>query len=297
MTPLVLALPGSEPAARRLARALKARLGGIEMRRFPDGETYLRLKAKVAGRRVIVVAELDRPDDKFLPLLFLASAARDLGARNVGLVCPYLPYMRQDKRFKSGEAVTSTCFAGSVSRAFDWLVRVDPHLHRRKSLSEIYSIPSTVSHAAPLIARWIRDHVPRPILVGPDAESAQWVAAVAERAGEPYTVLSKQRLGDRSVRVSPFRLDGGGKRTPVLVDDIVSSARTMIEAVKQIRNRGGVAPWCIAVHALFVGDAYRQLREAGAGRIASCNTIRHRSNAIDVTELLAKAVGDRPASS
>lgn len=296
MKPLVVALPATGPIAARLAHVLKAQLGGVESRRYPDGETYLRLKAKVAGRTVIVVAELDRPDDKFLPLLFLGSTARDLGAEKVGLVCPYLPYMRQDKRFKSGEAVTSAYFAQHISRIFDWLVTVDPHLHRRESLSEIYSIPSTAVHAAPLVARWIREHVPQPILVGPDGESAQWVVAVARQAGAPCTVLRKRRLGDRSVRVSPFHLEGGRRRTPVLVDDIVSTARTMIETVKQIRAQDGAAPWCIAVHALFVGDAYRQLRTAGAGRVVSCNTVQHRSNAIDVTGLLAAAVRNRLAA-
>jgi ribose-phosphate pyrophosphokinase len=290
MIPLVLALPGSEAIARRLARAFGGKLGTVETRRFPDGESYVRLKAKPAHRPVIVVAALDRPDEKFLPLVFLASVARDLGASEVGLVCPYLPYMRQDKRFHAGEAVTSTYFAGAISRVFDWLVTVDPHLHRRKSLSEIYSIPAVAMHAASLISEWIRDNAPRPILVGPDSESAQWVAAVAKLADAPFTVLTKRRLGDRSVKVSPYHMDDGAKRTPVLVDDIVSTARTMIETIQQIRAQGGARPWCVAVHGLFADDAYNELRRAGAGRIVSSNSIAHRSNGIDVTELLAVGV-------
>lgn len=71
---------------------------------------------------------------------------------------------------------------------------VDPRLHRRKSLSEIYSIPAVAMHAAPLVAEWIHDNVPRPILVGPDTESAQWVAAVAKHAQALLTVLKKRRL-------------------------------------------------------------------------------------------------------
>lgn len=290
MKPILLTLPGAELTARRLARALGAALGVVEWRHFPDGESYVRVRTRLANRKVVVVAELDRPDDKFLPLLFLASAAHHLGARTVGLVCPYLPYMRQDKQFMSGEAVTSTCFARSISAAFDWLVTVDPHLHRRKSLSEIYAIPSVAVQATPLIAAWIHDHVQRPILVGPDSESAQWVAAVALQADAPYTILRKRRLGDRSVKVSRLYFDGRGKPTPIVIDDIVSTGRTMIETVKQIRSQGGAPPMCIAVHPLFVGESYRELRRAGAGRIVSSNTIRHRSNTIDVTEPLATAI-------
>ena len=107
----------------------------------------------------------------------------------VGLVAPYLAYMRQDRRFKPGEAVTSREVAQLLSGAFDWLVTVDPHLHRYTSLAEIYRIPTHVTHAAPLISQWIKANVPRALVIGPDSESEQWVSAVASEAGAPFTVL------------------------------------------------------------------------------------------------------------
>jgi ribose-phosphate pyrophosphokinase len=288
MTPVVAPLPGSEALASRLRAALGARLGVVESRHFPDGETYLRLKSVVRGRPVVVAANLDRPDGKFLALEFLARAARDLGATGVGLIAPYLPYMRQDKRFKPGEAVTSDYFAALISRSFDWMVTVDPHLHRRTALSEIYSIPGEAVHAAPLISRWIRDHVRAPLVIGPDVESTQWVDEVARDAGAPYRVLTKQRYGDRRVKVSSLQAaatDG----TPVIVDDILSTARTMIEAVKTVRSRTGKAPYCLAIHGIFADDADRGLKRAGVRSVITCNTVPHPSNRIDVTPLLADA--------
>jgi hypothetical protein len=100
--------------------------------------------------------------------------------------------MRQDRRFQPGEAVTSQIFARFVSSRFDWLVTVDPHLHRIRSLEEIYTIPTRVVHAAPLLAEWVASNVSRPLLVGPDQESEQWVAEVARRAGAPH--VSSPRL-------------------------------------------------------------------------------------------------------
>ncbi|WP_164119514.1 ribose-phosphate pyrophosphokinase-like domain-containing protein, partial [Stenotrophomonas maltophilia] len=85
---------------------------------------------------------LAQPNEKILPLIFAAATARELGAARVGLVAPYLAYMRQDRRFNPGEAVTSRQMAHLVSGAFDWMVTVDPHLHRYSDLSEIYSIPT-----------------------------------------------------------------------------------------------------------------------------------------------------------
>ena len=160
----------------------------------------------------MLVCTLDRPDDKFLPLVFAAAAARDLGAHGSALSAPYLAYMRQDRRFQPGEAVTSTYFAKLLSSQIDWLVTVDPHLHRRGSLAEIYSIPTQVMHAAPLISDWIRSEVKMPLLIGPDSESEQWVAAVARDAGAPHVVL--QKIAAWRPRCRGFRARGGALARP-----------------------------------------------------------------------------------
>lgn len=287
--PLIFALDATDPLRAGLAAAIGAEAGEIETRRFPDGETYLRYATPVAGRQVILLRTLDRPDPKALPLVFAAETARDLGAASVGLVAPYLAYMRQDRRFREGEALTSASFAALLSRALDWLVTVDPHLHRVADLSEIYRIPALAVRAAPALSAWIAREVADPIVIGPDEESEQWAAEVARAAGAPHTVLRKVRRGDRDVEVTPpdpARLRG---RTPVLVDDIVSTARTMIETVRHLRAAGAAAPVCIAVHGVFAEGAHDALLGAGAARVVTTNTIPHISNAIDVTGVLAAA--------
>ena len=140
--PLLIAMPGNEHQAADLAAALGFDLGHIETRQFPDGETYLRFITNPEGRSIALFCTLDHPNDKMLSLIFAAATARELGASKVGLISPYLAYMRQDRRFKPGEAVTSRQTAQLLSNAFDWLVTVDPHLHRYGSLSEIYRIPT-----------------------------------------------------------------------------------------------------------------------------------------------------------
>jgi len=289
--PILFALGEHQEFARRLAVRLDAEFGALEVRRFPDGETYLRYRTPCEGRAAILVCTLDRPDEKFAPLIFAAEAARNLGAAAVGLVSPYLAYMRQDRRFETGEAVTSTYFARAISTVFDWLVTVDPHLHRHASLNEIYTIPTRTAHAAPLIADWVKTEVDRPIFIGPDAESAQWVGAVADGAGAPCVVLEKLRRGDREVEISVPNIGRWLDSTPVLVDDVISTGRTMIETIGRLVRAGMRGPVCIAVHGVFAGSAYRDLLAAGASRVATTNTIPHESNRIDVCELISGAVG------
>lgn len=289
MKPQVMALPGNEDFANRVAAQLGADKSEISTRHFPDGESYVRLVGEPTKGDVILVCTLDRPDDKVLRLLFTAEAARDLGARRVGLVAPYLAYMRQDRRFQPGEAITSATFARLISGSFDWMVTVDPHLHRRSSMAEIYSIPVGVCHAAPVLSAWIKAHVPHPIIIGPDAESEQWVSAVAAEAGAPFTVLDKVRRGDRDVVITVRGIEQWSDRQPVLVDDIISSGRTMEMAVRQLIARGCAAPVIVGVHGIFAEDAHQRLLAAGAAQIVTTNSIAHLTNGIDLTELVADA--------
>jgi len=286
--PLLIALPGNETLTQSLAGLLGAEIGHIELRAFPDGETYLRFTTDLLERRIALVCTLDRPDAKMLRLLFAAAAAKDLGATQVGLVSPYLAYMRQDRRFKPGEAVTSREVARLLSEAFDWLVTVDPHLHRYGSLAEIYRVPTRVAHAAPLISEWIKANVPQALVIGPDSESEQWVSDVANAAGAPFTVLEKVRHGDRDVEITMRDLDQLGARTPVFVDDIISSGRTMAEAARLVVGRTTQRPICIAMHGLFADHSDQLL--AASARLVTSNTVVHPSNALDVAPLLAPNV-------
>jgi len=289
MSPILFAMPGNERLAEQLCTTRCWESGNLQTRQFPDGESYIRFLSDIKGRDIAIVCTLDYPDQKVMPLYLAASIARELGAKRVGLVVPYLAYMRQDARFHVGEGITARHFARLVSGVCDWLVTVDPHLHRILDLGEVYTVPSRVVHAAPAIARWIAANIERPLIIGPDAESEQWVAEVAG-TNYPFTVLQKIRRGDHDVEISVPDIARWHDRTPVLVDDIASTARTMIGAVSHILAAGAAAPVCIAVHPIFTGSAYTALQAAGVARIVSCNTILHETNEIDLCESVAAAM-------
>jgi ribose-phosphate pyrophosphokinase len=276
---IVLWMPGCERLA-GMACDLGATAGRVEVHRFPDGEQRVRIGPVLRGEDVVLAGSLDWPDHTLLPLLFAASTARDLGASSVGLVAPYLPYLRQDRSFQPGEGVSARYFAALLSRAADWVVTV-------------FTVPAEAVHSAPLMGEWIRTQVRMPLILGPDAESMQWVASIARLAEAPYAVLAKSRAGDRNVVVTLPDLDRYAGRQPVLVDDIISSGATMAAAIRALRSAGWPAPVCLAVHALFAGGADEALRDAGAEDVITCNTVAHSSNALDVRGLLAGAVSRR----
>lgn len=286
MKSVVFAMPGNELLATEIAVAIHAENGEMTVRKFPDGETYVRVLSDVREKEVIIICSLEHPDEKLLTLYFLSRTLKSLGAEKICLVAPYLAYMRQDIAFNPGEGITSGYFASLISGFADALITIDPHLHRRHDMSEIYSIPAIAIHASSLISGYISRYVSNPLLIGPDAESEQWVSEVAGESNAPYVVLEKVRLDDRAVQVTIPFLEKYRNHTPVLVDDIISTAGTMIETVKHLKQAGMQPAVCIGVHAVFAGNAYHDLVNAGVQEVVTCNTIFHQSNRIDVAQLI-----------
>ncbi|MDX0524798.1 ribose-phosphate diphosphokinase [Sinorhizobium medicae] len=289
MTHVLLPFPLQRTLADAIAPLLGSRAGRLDWRRFPDGESLVAIDEALAGVDVALVVSLRNPDELALPLRFAAATAREFGARSVGLIAPYLAYMRQDKRFNPGEAVSAPLFARFLEESFDWLVTADPHLHRNPELSGLYKIPVRRVATALLVADWIRDNVPDAVLIGPDSESGQWVSDIANRAGVPYQVLTKNRRGDRDVEVSLPSIGAARGRTPVIVDDIVSSGRTAIETLGHLKRLGLPPAVCVVIHPVFAEDAYEQLRAAGPARVVNTDSIPHPSSAISIAGLLAQA--------
>ncbi len=286
MKKIYFALPGNETLTNQLIQKEGAEKGLAEIRQFPDGETYIRILSEVKDKNIVLVCSLNNPDSKLLPLYFLSKTAKELGAKSISLIAPYLAYMRQDTSFHPGECVSSTYFASLLSSFIDTLITIDPHLHRRNSLDEIYSIPTKMEHAAPSISKWIKNNIENPLLIGPDQESEQWVSEVAKNADAPYLILSKMRHGDRNVTISIPQVEQFIDYNPVLIDDIISTGRTLIATINHLKATPMKAPICIGVHAVFAGNAYQEISKAGAKKVITCNTIFHESNQIDISDLL-----------
>lgn len=281
----LIPMPGNEASAADLAALLKGEVCPLTVHTFPDTETAISFETKPQENSALICT-LDRPNEKFLPLTFAARTARELGAQRVGLVAPYLAYMRQDTRFTAGTAVSARLFAGELSKTFDWIVTVDPHLHRIRRLEDIFNVPAKKAHAAPAIAAWIRQHVSDPIIVGPDSESSQWIREVAQSCNAPFFALKKTRVSDHDVVIALDR-DIARAGQPVLVDDIVSTGETMAQAIQLLHTKFSERAICIAVHAVFSAGAYDRLEKAGAKKVVTTNTISHSTNAIDIRDALS----------
>lgn len=292
--PIVFGYPGSSVLAQSLAQHLRAPKGEVQFDHFPDEESYVRIKSNVAGKDVIIVCSLHRPDSKFLPLIYFALTAQELKANQILLVAPYLAYLRQDKRFNSGEALSAVYFGQLLSQHFDYLITVEPHLHGDLAMEDIFTIPALGISAAPVIRDWVQTNVNWPLLIGPDQASLELIDQVNQALDAPTSVFTKKRLTGFSVTVEYQDLSEWQQYTPVIIDDIISTGHTMLETLKHIVDQGLPPAICIGVHGIYANHAYTKLRQNHVKDIITANTIQHESNGLDVTELIATKI--RPKS-
>lgn len=287
--PLLLHFAEDQAQAERLAQATGFVLAQVVRHRFPDGELKLRLPPQLP-KRVVLLRSLDHPNEKLVELLLVASTARALGASHLTLVAPYLAYMRQDIAFEAGEVVSQRVVGRFLAGLFDAVITVDPHLHRVATLQE--AVPVTraiVLSGAPLLADLIAHHHAKPLLVGPDEESAQWVAHAAAQHGFDHAVCLKVRRGDRDVQIALPDIDVHG-RAVVLLDDVASSGHTLAAAARLLLAAGAASVDVAVTHALFAGDALQLIQDAGVGQVWSTDCITHTSNAVSMAEPIASAL-------
>ncbi|MGJ0485703.1 MAG: ribose-phosphate diphosphokinase [Methylomicrobium sp.] len=285
----VLAFSDYLPPARRLATRLGLPLAEVEVHHFPDGESFIALPSDLP-EHVLFCRSLNQPNDKLIELLLCARTARELGANRLTLIAPYLCYMRQDFANRPGVAVSQRHIGRLLAELFDDVITVDPHLHRIDRLQQAIPLDHAVSlNATVPIAEFLKQKLDNALLLGPDSESRQWTAALADLTGFAFQVAEKVRLGDTQVTLKLPEADYC-KQPVVIVDDMASTGRTLARAAELLKEKGASEIYTVVTHALFCDDAERVIREAGVEALWSTDSIPHSTSCIMLDGLLANAV-------
>ena len=260
---ILLYWPEYESIALSVADKADMDCGALHIHHFPDGESLIRIDHGVKNKTVFLFASMAPPNDKLTEFILAATTARDLGAHRVVIVAPYLGYLRQDIRFHAGESVSAEIIADILSTSIDALVTIDPHMHRITDLNDIYHCDTFVLHADQVLADWISANFNRPALFGPDEESEQWVSRVAALCEAPYAVMKKVRMDDDHVSIElPPDMEIFTNRTPILIDDMISTGSTILKAAEKIFKTSGRKPIVAAIHGLFNETTYQTLLDA-----------------------------------
>jgi len=286
---IAVAGSASSKLAALVAKSLGCPLVKPEVTRFPDGESYVRADYDFRDEHAIVVQSTCYPqNDNLIELFLLLDTAKDLGAKRVTAVVPYFGYARQDKRFKPGEAVSVRTMCKLIERAgADDIFTVDIH---EEEIMANFAIPAYNLTAMSLIGRYVeRLDLRDPVVLAPDQGALRHAKRAAAEFMADYDYLYKTRQTSTRVTMRPKRLDVS-KRDVVIVDDIISTGGTVIEAVKILKKQGAREIYAACTHPVLVGNALRRIIAAGARKVIATDTIEHKTSVISVAPVIAEAI-------
>ncbi len=242
-------------------------LANVEIKKFPDGEKYVRVLS--SGEEATVIQSMYKPqDENIVEALILGDALRGRGFDKLRLVVPYLAYSRQDRVTKEGEPVSVRAVMKALGIYYDELYVVDVHNPRT-----LRFFPGKAANISPAraISEYFREKLGEGIVLAPDKGARERAKAVAERLGLEFSHFEKRRISPTEVRMRPVDIDVEGKNV-LIVDDIISTGGTMIKAANLLREMGAKRVFVAATHGVFAEGAIERVGKA-VDELAVTNTI------------------------
>lgn len=281
---LIIGGSASQKLAAKVAWKLEDTLSPIETRKFPDGERYIKIKGEIP-QDVTVVQSTGYPQDENLMELFLIlKNLKDLGVRNIKVVIPYFGYGRQERRFKKGEAVSAAIVAELLEAAgASEIFCINLH---EKDMKKFFNIPVHEISAMPTIAEHLKE-MNDPIIIGPDKGALGFAEEIAGILDCDCDHLEKVRLSPTKVETKPKSIDVKGREV-VIIDDIISTGGTIVNATKILREHGAKKVVVACVHAVLVEDALLKIFAAGVDDVIATDTLLSEVSAVSVASLIAE---------
>jgi ribose-phosphate pyrophosphokinase len=281
---LIIGGSASQKLAAKVAWDLRENLSPIETRRFPDGERYIRIKGEVP-KEVVVIQSTGYPQDENLMELFLLlKNLKSLGVERTRVVIPYFGYGRQERRFKSGEAVSAVIVAELLEAAGASEV-YSINLHE-KNIKEFFNIPVHEISAMPMIANYINEHIEDPMIIGPDKGALGFAEEISGILKCDCDYLEKIRISPEKVEMKLKNLDVKG-RDVVIIDDIISTGGTIVSASRILNDLGANKVVVGCVHPILVEDALLKIFAAGVDDVFATDTLKSDVSTISVAPLVA----------
>ncbi len=273
----VVAGRASPMLAKRIAEKLHCELAKTTYKVFPDGELYVRVEG--IEDEVVVVQSINSNDDLVQLMLILDAVSN----ANVTAVIPYMGYARQDRAFNEGEAVSIRAVARLIESYADRVITVNIHSEKAKS----YFKKLVEVDAMPVIGEYYKEK--DVVMISPDLGSYDRVKVASSYAGCDFDYLEKRRISAEEVEIKPKSLNVKG-RDVVIVDDIISTGGTIVEATKVLKSLGAKSVECACVHAVLAGDALNKLYLAGIKCVIATDTVEKPVSVISVADAIAKVL-------
>ncbi|UCF21615.1 MAG: ribose-phosphate pyrophosphokinase [Gemmatimonadota bacterium] len=268
---MLLSGTANRPLAENIARKLGVGLCGVTIKRFADGEIFVRIDENVRGRDAFIIQPTAPPAENIVELLLLIDAAKRASAARVTAVVPYYGYGRQDRKDQPRVAIGAKLMANLIATAgADRLVSVDFHQHQ---LQAFFDIPVDHLYALPVFVDHFRRRNLSPlVVVASDVGAAKMARGYARRLGGEIAMIDKRRPAHNVAEVVNVVGEVEGKNC-LIPDDMIDTGGTMAEAVKAIKEHGAKEIYVCATHALLSGPAVERLSNLPVSEVMLTDTV------------------------
>jgi len=273
----IIAGSSSPMLAKNLSKEMNVPIANVSIKRFPDGECYVKINDKFDHA---IIVENTYPNENIIELFLLQDAAKRI-AKNIDIVIPYYGYGRQDKIFEEGEAVSAEKMAKLIEQDANRIILINPH---KEYIIKFFSIEGKAIDATNSMAEYFKGKVD--IVIAPDKGAMRMAEKAARVIGCSYNYLEKKRISGSEVSTKVKEMDVAGKNALIL-DDIISTGGTMIEAIKQLKNQGAGKIYVACIHGLLIGNADERILNAGADEIITTDTIESAYSKVSVAREIA----------
>jgi ribose-phosphate pyrophosphokinase len=257
---------------RQIAGHLGISLGRVDLRKFSNGELYVRYEESVRGTDVFLIQTCSEPINRnIMELLLMIDALNRASAKRISAVIPYFGYSRQDKKTLAREPISARLVADLIRVAgANRILTMDLHAGQ---IQGFFSGPMDHLTAVPLLASYIsRQSFQDLIMVSPDAGRVKMAKKYSDHLSVPMAVLHKRRPAHNRAEVLHVIGEVAGK-TAVLVDDMIDTAGTMVASSKALMDSGATEVYACATHGLFSGEARSRLDESPLKKVVVTDTM------------------------
>ncbi len=282
--------------SKKISDSIDIPLGELVVSRFPDGEIRVRILENVRGRDVFVIQPtVPNPNENIMELLLLIDALKRASATRVTAVVPCYAYSRQDRKDLPRVPISAKLVANLlVAAGADRLLTIDLHAGQ---IQGFFDIPVDNLNAFPVFRDYVEEiHLDNPIIVSPDVGAMKLASLFCTKLNLPLATVDKRRVGEYEVEATTVIGDVKGKKV-ILVDDIVSTAGTLSEAARVLKESGAEEIWAFVVHGILVGPALERIKKAPIERMVITDSVRNelddedaKISVLSVAELLGKAI-------
>lgn len=292
---LLLSGTANQPLACEIAEHMGMPLADLTVRRFVDGEIFVRIDQNARGRDAFIIQPTPPPAESIIELLLLIDAAKRASAARITAIVPYYGYARQDRKDQPRVAIGAKLMANLIAAAgADKLLGMDFHTHQ---IQAFFDIPVDHLYAAPVLTRYFLGlGLEDPVVIAPDVGAAKMARGFARRLNASFAIIDKRRPAANVAEVMQVVGEVEG-RPCIIVDDMIDTAGTLVSVVHALRERGAAEIYAAATHALLSGPAVTRLENAPLEEVVVTNTVHVPEEkrfttlrVLSIAELLARAI-------